>query len=224
MRLHRNRRYLSILSELCIFNTFSAADIVYKAIIRDIAILPFIYSIHSRWYTLCIPLLVRGQKVNFCSIIAFSLILIIETIRGTYARSRKDERNTRGISHFFLPHDSYLGIPQAFYQVSDPDSIWFIDPRGRWKWAKNDRLWTTYPTFDGSSTFKSINWSSIGLVDPLNCFWTKLWVSYSSNNAIQNHLNCFIKHFHVSQVWFYPPITQSKFNFQNTKKNSLKIF
>ena len=75
-----------------------------------------------------------------------------------------------------------------------------------WKWAKNDRLWTTYPTFDGSSTFKSINWSSIGLVDPLNCFWTKLWVSYSSNNAIQNHLNCFIKHFHVSQVWFYPPI------------------
>ena len=99
-----------------------------------------------------------------------------------------------------------------------------MDPHGRWKWAKNDRLWTTYPTFDGSSTFKSINWSSIGLVDPLNCFWTKLWVSYSSNNAIQNHLNCFIKHFHVSQVWFYPPITQSKFNFQNTKKNSLKIF
>ena len=119
LRLHRNRRYLSILSELCIFNTFSAADIVYKAIIRDIAILPFLYRIR----TLCTPLLVRGQKVNFCSIIAFSLILIIETIRGTYARSRKDERNTRGISHFFLPHDSYLGIPQAFYQVSDPDSI-----------------------------------------------------------------------------------------------------
>ena len=104
---------------------------------------------------------------------------------------------------------------------SDSDTFHMIhgEPRGRWKWAKNDRLWTTYPTFDGSSTFKSINWSSIGLVDPLNCFWTKLWVSYSSNNAIQNHLNCFIKHFHVSQVWFYPPITQSKFNFQNTKKS-----
>ena len=135
LRLHRNRRYHSIFSELCIFNTFSAADIVYKAIIRDIAILPYLYRISSRHNISCttlymivppdcnIPSSVLGQKVNFCSIIAFSLILIIETIRGTYARSRKDERNTRGISHFFLPHDSYLGIPQAFYQVSDPDSI-----------------------------------------------------------------------------------------------------
>ena len=94
-----------------------------------------------------------------------------------------------------------------------------------WKWAKNDRLWTTYPTFDGSSTFKSINWSSIGLVDPLNCFWTKLWVSYSSNNTIQNHLNCFIKHFHVSQVWFSPynPI-ESIFKIQKMVKIFQKSF
>ena len=106
---YRNCRHLSILSELCIFNTFSAADIVYKAIIRDIPTLPYI------------PVIERlGQKVNFCSIIAFSLILIIETIRGTYALRRKDERKYISLL-LILTHDGIPTIPTSMIHT-----IWVI--------------------------------------------------------------------------------------------------